>query len=325
MDVPRIHFTGRFRADVNTRNNDKNFLSSKPNPNQNANWNFNGTDEFSFFDTSIVSVDVSSSDSADPKDPVLSATIFNNADRTLPKIVDLDVDCQNKPSIYGMEFGIGWLKGGVYTKALTGKWTTSCIAQDMWPKVKCFTKKMYGDKPQDSLPLGSQGTTILTDIEWGDTQNSPALQELTDKSASGSGKLSIRVSYYFYLRNYGALVPYTFALGYIVGTIGVYDNGETLNFGGDRMLIPDKLPQLTFDRSDSCYEENPNKYGSWTGTCKAPFELHTNEVVVDLSNALPIDTDSNQRDIGELYLAYEEPDCIYKEFIKRFLAEIKKM
>ena len=311
LDVPRIHFTGKFRADVNTRNNDNNTFSGQLNPDQNKDWNFNGTNEFSFFDTSIVAVDLSSSDSADPEDPVLSAIIFNNADRVLPKIVDLDVDCQEVSTIYGMKFGIGWNEGGVYTRALTGKWTPSIIAQDMWPRLKCFTEEIYGDRPQDSVPFGSQGTTILTDIEWGDTRNSPALQELRVRSTRGSGKLSIRVSYYFYPRNYGALVPYAFALGYVVGTIGVYDNGETLNFGGDRMLIPDQLPQLTFDQSDSCYEENPEEYGSWTG--KAPFELHTNEVVVDLSNAIPIGIDLNQRDIGELYLAYEEPDanCIY--------------
>ena len=311
LDVPRIHFTGKFRADVNTRNNDNNTFSGQLNPDQNKDWNFNGTNEFSFFDTSIVAVDLSSSDSADPEDPVLSAIIFNNADRVLPKIVDLDVDCQEVSTIYGMEFGIGWNEGGVYKKGLTGKWTPSVIAQDMWPRLKCFTEEFYGDRPQDSVPFGSQGTTILTDIEWGDTRNSPALQELRVRSTRGSGKLSIRVSYYFYPRNYGALVPYAFALGYVVGTIGVYDNGETLNFGGDRMLIPDQLPQLTFDQSDSCYEENPEDYTPWTS--KAPFELHTNEVVVDLSNAIPIDIDLNQRNIGELYLAYEEPDanCIY--------------
>ena len=220
LEVPRIHFTGKFRADVNTRNNDNNtFSAGQLNPDQNADWNFNGTNEFSFFDTSIVAVDLSSSGSADPEDPVLSAIISNNADRVLPKIVDLDVDCQKVSTIYGMKFGIGWNEGGVYKKGLTGKWMPSCIAQDIWPRMKCFTKKFYGDRPQVSTTFGSQGTTILTDIEWGDTHNSPALQELRDRSANGSGKLSIRVSYYFYPRNYGALVPYTFALGYVVGTI----------------------------------------------------------------------------------------------------------
>ena len=75
LDVPRIHFTGNFRADVNTRNNDP--CSFKPdynNPNPNADWNFNGTNEFSFESTDITSVDYSSGTTEDEdQDPVLSA------------------------------------------------------------------------------------------------------------------------------------------------------------------------------------------------------------------------------------------------------------
>ena len=206
-----------------------------------------------------------------------------------------------------MKFGISWGYNdkGEHQLAFMGKWTPSVIAQDMWVKMKCFE----GVPPQGTHPLGSQGTTILTDIEWGDLRNSPSLQQLKDKCESESNKLSVRVSYYNYTRNYQPLVPYRFTLGNVVGSIGVYNDGETLNFGGDRLMTSEGLdpPQLTFSQSDSCYGLNISKKAPWTSN--APFKLNGNkEVVVDLSNALPTKTDGTQRDIGELYLGYNDTD-----------------
>ena len=209
-----------------------------------------------------------------------------------------------------MKFGISWGYNdkGEHQLAFMGKWTPSVIAQDIWVRMKCFE----GDPPQDSFPLGAQGTTILTDIEWGDLRNSPSLQQLKDKCESESNKLSIRVSYYYYTRNYGPLVPYQFTLGNVVGSIGVYNDGETLNIGGDRLMTSEGLdpPQLTFSQNDSCYGLNISKKAPWTSN--APFKLRdtgsNKEVVVDLSNALPTKTDGTQQDIGELYLGYNDTD-----------------
>ena len=49
LDVPRLHFNGHFRADVNTRNNDNcNFdLNNRLDPQEE--WNFAGTEEFEIF------------------------------------------------------------------------------------------------------------------------------------------------------------------------------------------------------------------------------------------------------------------------------------
>ena len=52
---------------------------------------------------------------------------------------------------------------------------------------------------------------------------------------------------------------------------------------------------------------NISREDPWTSN--APFKLRdtgNKEVVVDLSNALPIKTDGTQRDIGELYLGYHD-------------------
>ena len=311
LDVPRIHFTGNFRADPNTGNNNKcSYIPGYQDTNLNDNWNINGTNEIDFYDTDIGAVDYSSfATIPEENDPVLSAFIVTNLKRPFAKLTDLDVDAQHKSTIYGMKFGISWgyNKQGEHQLAFIGKWTPSVIAQDIWVRMKCFR----GDPPQDTFPLGSQGTTILTDIEWGDLRNSPSLQQLKDKCESGSNKLSIRVSYYYYTRNYEPLVPYRFTLGNVVGTIGVYNDGETLNFGGDRLMTSEGLdpPQLTFNQGDSCYGLNISTEASWTSN--APFKLRdtgSKEVVVDLSNALPTKTDGTQRDIGELYLGYNDTD-----------------
>ena len=310
LDTPRIHFIGNFRADVDTRNNDRcNYIPDYVTPDLNRDWNSNGTNEFEFINTKVSEVNYDSpvTTITEENDPILSAFIVTNLERPFAKITDLDTDAQVKSTIYGMNFGIsfGYNDQGKRQVAFMGKWTPSVIAQDVWKRMKCYK----GD--QDSFPFGSQGTTILTDIEWGDLHNSPSLQQLKDKCESGSNKLSIRVSYYYYTRNYEPLVPYRFTLGNIVGTIGVYNDGETLNFGGDRLMISEGLdhdpPQLTFNQSDSCYGLNISEQAPWTSN--APFKIRdtgNKEVVVDLSNALPIMTDGTQRDIGELYLGYND-------------------
>ena len=144
--------------------------------------------------------------------------------RPFAKLTDLDVDCQNKSTIFGMKMGISWGLdvNGHHDIAFMGRWTPAVISQDMWPRMKCYTGN------QGSHSYGAQGITILTDIEWINIRSSTALQQLKEAAESGSGKLSIRVSYYYYTRNYGPLVPYRFTLGRVVGSIGVYDETETL-------------------------------------------------------------------------------------------------
>ena len=301
LDVPRIHFTGNFRADVNSRNNDPcSFKRDYNNPNPNDDWNFNGTNEFTFVSTNITSVDYSSGTTEDEdQDPVLSAIIVNNLNSPFAKLTDLDVDVQDKSTIYGMKMGISWGldANGHHNIAFMGRWTRAVIAQDVWPRMRCN---------RGSPAIGTQGTTILTDIEWINIKNSTALQQLKEAAESGSGKLSIRVSYYYF---HGCQVLSCFTIGRVVGSIGVYDETETLNIGGERLMTSDNAspPSLTFDVTDSCYGVNASGQ-PWT--YNTPFKLRDDngnkKVVIDLSNGLPTNTDGTQRDIGDLYIGYAD-------------------
>lgn len=56
LDVPRIHFSGQYRANVNTRNNwPCNFDPNNPiyEPQE---WNYNGTADWEFVDTVVTAV-----------------------------------------------------------------------------------------------------------------------------------------------------------------------------------------------------------------------------------------------------------------------------
>ena len=286
----------------------------------NADWGFNGTNEFSFFDVKVTSV-VDSSGENSMNDPVIGQSIVDNLKRPFSKLVDLDVDCQDKSTIYGMKFGVSWGEdeNGAENVAFYGDWTRAVIAQDMWYRLKCYDNENFGPElHQDSFPFGSQGTTFLTDIEWGDVGDSQVLQEL--KAAlviRGSHTMSVRITLFYYTRNYPPYVALNATLGYVVGTIGLSQPDDTLNFGGQRLLstTANNPLDLTFTPEDLCYDQEVAGYNPWLS--KAPFEVDESrlEVAVDLSNALPSNLYNTLRDIGMLQLGIlqtpNSESCVY--------------
>ena len=133
LDVPRIHFRGKFRADVNSRNNwNCNFDPSLPlYPGEE--WNFNGTSEWELIDTVVTSV-VDKDGKEVSNSSLLGAELFSNQERPLAKIVDLDVDFQIS-TLYGLNIG---LRVGDET-VLWGKWSPSVIVREMWNKLSVWT------------------------------------------------------------------------------------------------------------------------------------------------------------------------------------------
>lgn len=280
-------------------------------------WGFNGTSEFQFFDAHVTGV-VHNDGSFSTEDSVIGADVIGNTDRPFAKVVDLDTDCQDKTTIYGMQFGISWDEDDSNLElAFHGKWTRAVIAQDMWPRMKCYQGAHHGPHPfQGSFPFGAQGTTIITDVEWGELGDSIALQQLKVASEESEENLSVRVSYYLYTRNYAPYVMHNFTLGYFIGSVGAARPGEPLNFGGERILTSEGVspPTLSFDDSDTCSGEDVANYMPWMW--KAPFKIINNDddkdkqVVVDLSNSLPITYDGTLRDIGTLHLGVLHTNCV---------------
>ena len=266
-------------------------------PGDGGNWNSIGTGEFSFFDTMVYGA-VGKDGKFTESDPVIGAKVLDNGKSPYAKLVDLDVDAQAHSTIYGMRFGIGWeqIKEGKQNLAFKGEWLPNIIAQNIWLKVKNPNNIL---KKQGSTQFGASSTTTITDIVWNpeNDYNSTILKDLREASVENGNTLQVSVSLYFYTRNYSLSVPHNFSMGYVVGTIGIYKEGEPLNYGGERVLIP-KDPSL----------------GIQAPMYKAAFKVYENSRVltVDLSNALPINTYSDMLNIGPLFFAilHKERQCV---------------
>ena len=263
----------------------------------NADWNSIGKNEFSFFNTLVYGA-VGKDGKFTETDPVIGAKVLDNGKSPYAKLVDIDVDAQMHSTIYGMRFGIGWeqIEEGEQYLAFKGDWSPNIIAQNIWFKLK---NPNVIQQAQTTNLFGASSTTTITDIIWNpeNDRNSTILKDLREASLENGNTLQVSISLYFYTRNYSLSVPHNFTLGYVVGTIGIYEEGEPLNYGGERVLIP-KDPSL----------------GIQAPMYKAAFKVYENSRVltVDLSNALPINTYSDMLDIGPLFLAiiHKDRQCV---------------
>ena len=115
LDVPRLHFAGRFYADPSTIDNtDANFLPNAPigqNPNNPILWNPMGTHTYRFQDAVVkTGVDrqgkVIQSSTADP---VIGARFESILDfyQYVAKLVDLDVNQQGVSQVWGLQVRVG--------------------------------------------------------------------------------------------------------------------------------------------------------------------------------------------------------------------------
>ena len=282
LDVPRIHFRGKYRADVNSRNNwNCNFDPSLPlYPGQE--WNFNGTSEWELIDTVVTSV-VDRDGNEVSNSPLLGAELFSNQERPLAKIVDLDVDFQIS-TLYGLNIG---LRVGDET-VLWGKWSPSVIVREMWNKSKCAVHQHH-----DAI-YGTLSPSRITDIVWSSSPVIQGLQEAT-RCPDCTGDLAVSITLYLYSEE-------TFTIGSILGTIGVAKSGEPLNAGGDRHLESTK-PAIIFPPDHPCKESEGNdQTDPWTNYAPFTIDESRNVLVMDISNAFPITGDNKPIDLGELWL-----------------------
>ena len=283
LDVPRIHFRGKFRADVNSRNNwNCNFDPSLP-LYQPQEWNSNGTSEWELIDTVVMSV-VDRDGKEVSNSPLLGAELFSNQERPLAKIVDLDVDFQIS-TLYGLNIG---LRVGDET-VLWGNWSLSVITREVWNKLKCAEPQHH-----HGAIRGTLSTSRITDIVWSSSPVTQGLQEAT-RCPDCTGDLAVSITLYLYSEE-------TFTIGSILGTIGVTKSGEPLNAGGDRHLETTK-PAIIFPPDHPCKEsEVDDQTDPWTNYAPFTIDESRNVLVMDIGNAFPITGDNKPIDLGELWL-----------------------
>ena len=299
MDVPRLHFTGQFRADVNTRNNKNcNFdLNNTIDPADE--WNFQGPNEFEFINTRITSV-IDKNGNEDTSSELLGAEVFTNENKSFAKIVTLDVDFQVS-SLFGLSIGLKH-KGIVL---FIGNYTPCVLVYDWWQKVRC-TKY---SAPPITILFGVQSTSKIVDIEWSDSTLISGF-----KSEGNELQVSITLDCYD---------CHTFTYGRIYGTIGITRNKEPLCVGGERKMEPVNVdPGLfNFDNSHPCstYPPSDRNKQSWINDVPFKFDSNRGVIVMDISNAIPtyFTTADYQRttalmDLGDLYVGYISKDQEYR-------------
>ena len=312
LDTPRIYFFGNFRADISTVNNvncnfdlDLNYLNDT-----NEDFNAVGTGEFSFLNAEVYGA-VGKDGTFTENDPVIGAKVFDNGKRPFAKLVDLDVDVQSTFStVFGMKFGIGWdqIEEGKENLAFKGYWTRNIISPNNWFRVKCYDELFM---TQHTTPRGVTATTTIVDISWDadNDRNSTVLKNLREASMENGNTLQVSTTFYFYTRHYDPYVPSNFSLGYVVGVIGIYKKGEPLNYGGERLLGPNDISRVN---NSVC--GNENLYGfenSPWWMFKSNFKVSDSRTLtVDLSNSLPLTMNSTMYDIGPLFLAIQQGDCV---------------
>jgi peroxiredoxin len=286
--VPRIHFSGKFRADTNSRNNYRcNFDYDWPVYPQ-GDWNYKGSSEWEFLDTYITAVIDCNGNEIDTSS-LLGAELFSNQVQPLAKLVDLDVDYQIS-TLYGLKLGLR--KDG--QTLFFGDWSPSFVAHNMWFKMRCVLR---GRKPDHDADLAGSSTSRITNISWANV--SPALQEFA-QCTDCTGDLSIAMSYNYFSQE-------AFTIGEVIGTIGLAKPLDPLNDGGDRNLETTD-PDLTFPPEHQCWNESKDREKTWT--LRAPFIIDRprSKLVVDISNAFPVDIENKPLDLGELFFGILKED-----------------
>ena len=216
LDVPRLHFAGRFRADPSTVDNslsryDPAVVLGK----DNVGWNPQGGHGFRIFDATVTRgvdaggrvVEAASGDLA------IAGLVRSTDDPTEAKIVDLDPDQAYLSQIYGLRINVATADG---LGGVVGR-LRAPVLNDFWRRW-----------PGSVGPTGLSGTyqSVLEALTWTGLDGSPLLRAL--QTVSGD-----RLALKFVVDGYHA--DHT---GRVVGTIGPAFPGEPERFVAARRLRP---------------------------------------------------------------------------------------
>lgn len=292
LELPRLHFSGRFQADTSTVNNDvRHYDSDKFNPSfqepmkakdekilkWNGYWNPQGTGAWRMLGCKITGAALGDEFYTDPrKDAAVGLTLGDAVDRVAGKLVDLDPQQQLVSQIWGLEIRLQDNHG---KPALTSDFLVAPFC-DLW------LRQQNADHWLDQQ-LAAVYQSTLIGIKWGDIHDSPTLQALKAKSASGM--LSIRMNVFGFDRTPGVN---DFGTGMVVGTIGPAVADEPRRFSLGRQLTA----QLLKDKN--AYPFVPtNKIGN----IQAQVNHAKTHLTMDFGNALPItDSIGTLEDIGPI-------------------------
>ncbi len=292
----RLHFAGKFQAAPSTVNNDglkfnnatfmPNFqkLNNPNDPTSNGWWNPTGDADWRLIGCNVTAAWLADGSPADAGDPVLTYLIADSDRRPPAKLVDLDPGQQMNSMIYGLEVRICNQDG----ETLLRSQYEPAPFKDIW---------FQAQAPDASDQVfGAIYQSVLTDLEWGDVEQSPFLKEL--RAAAQDGLLSIKFNVDGYNVKFGT--P-EFTRGRIVGTIGPASASEPHHMTlGRQFMMPS--PQ-----SPPPPPPNPD-YINYINYFVAIIDPKRRKILLDLGNALPTTMPGGPfADRGTLTLGYELP------------------
>jgi hypothetical protein len=260
----RLHFAGKFQANVSTVNNDpKNFDITNFKPefqnlgvNQ-AGWNPVGDGSWRLIGCKVTSAFMP--DGIGTDDPVLNYWVADSDSRVSAKLVDLDPENQGVSMIFGLQVRLSDSMGSNF---LRGQFDPAPFT-DIW--IRAISGVGFG-------AAGATYQSVLTDLEWGEVAHSPFLSEL--QRLSSEGLLSIKFNVDQYVGNYRS--P-DFTYGRVVGTIGPASCKEPRHFVLGRQLTGQDMP-------------TPGPFfkpRNLVNFCVASVDPERGKVLLDLGNALP--------------------------------------
>ena len=290
LSALRLHFAGRFQANVSTVNNDPAHFdnatfqasyqemqtSTAPNgwfsPQGDAAWRFLGC--------AVTSAWMPGGPVAHT-DPVLGCIIADSDDRVPAKLADLDSEQQLVSEIWGLQVRIASADG---TSLLRGDFAPAAFI-DIWDR---STDSAGGD-----TIAGANYQSVLSNLQWGDVSGSPFLSAL--RQAAIDGELSIKFNVDSFNMDFKS--P-DFMTGRIVGTIGPSKLGEPQHLVIGRQFMAVGLPPAQV-----------NFFGPAGGInfCAGVVDPSAGCIYLDLGNALSTGADGAINDVGDLTLSVYDP------------------
>lgn len=291
LNALRLHFAGRFQANVSTVNNDPGHFDNagfQPsyqqmqtatamngwfNPQGDAVWRLLGCRVTSAW----------TPDGEVTVDPLLACIVADSDSRAPAKLVDLDPEQQLVSEIWGLQVRIADSHGNTL---LCGDFEPAAFT-DIWDRA---TASAGGD-----TIAGAMYQSVLSGLVWGDVSSSPFLTQL--KAAASDGLLSIKFNVDSF--NLDFTSP-DFMTGRIVGTIGPASADEPRHLLLGRQFMatsdPDSLPPANFFR--------PNGNINF---CAGVLDAAAGLIYLDLGNALPTGVGDSLLDLGDLALQLCNP------------------
>jgi hypothetical protein len=279
----RLHFAGRFQANVSTVNNDPAhfhnaaFLPSYQdleseqafngwfNPQGDAVWRLLGCRVTSAW---------TAGGAVSAGDPVLGAIVADSDSRPAAKLVDLDSEQQLVSEIWGLQVRIATADG---TTLMVGDFEPAAFL-DIWDRSTGGT---------DDAAAGAMYQSVLTGLQWADVSTSAFLTAL--QRAAGDGTLSIKFNVDGFNMDLGS--P-DFMTGRVVGTIGPATRGEPQHLVIGRQFMAAPAPKATFFKPLEGINFSAGVVDAAAG-----------RIYLDLGNALTTGANGAINDQGDLTLS----------------------